>query len=94
MSHSSTNLFSPVLAIFQSENLGASVLSFFKQLILPVIGILVFLLVWDIGAKNIHTSLGTFPGPVQVYEQTLGLIDEHQAERKKEVAFLRASGKT
>ena len=87
MSHSSTNLFSPVLAIFQSENLGASVLSFFKQLILPVIGILVFLLVWDIGAKNIHTSLGTFPGPVQVYEQTLGLIDEHQAERKKEVAF-------
>ncbi|WP_370298263.1 ABC transporter permease [Pontibacterium sp.] len=87
MSHSSTNLFSPVLAIFQSENPGASVLSFFKQLIMPVIGILVFLLIWDIGAKNIHTSLGTFPGPVQVYEQTLGLIDEHQAERKKEVAF-------
>ncbi|WP_370280098.1 ABC transporter permease [Pontibacterium sp.] len=87
MSHSSTNLFSPVLAIFQSENPGASVLSFFKQLIMPVIGILVFLLIWDIGAKNIHTSLGTFPGPVQVYEQTLGLIDEHQAERNKEVAF-------
>lgn len=87
MSHSSTNLFSPVLAFFQSENPGASVLSFFKQLIMPVIGILVFLLIWDIGAKNIHTSLGTFPGPVQVYEQTLGLIGEHQAERKKEVAF-------
>ena len=87
MSHSSTNLFSPVLAIFQSENPGESLLSFFKQLIMPVIGILVFLLIWDIGAKNIHTSLGTFPGPVQVYEQTLGLIDEHQAERKKEVAF-------
>ena len=87
MSHSSTNLFSPVLAIFQSENPGASVLNFFKQLIMPVIGILVFLLIWDIGAKNIHTSLGTFPGPVQVYEQTISLIDEHQAERQKEVAF-------
>ncbi|MDI3325449.1 ABC transporter permease [Pontibacterium granulatum] len=87
MSQSSTNLFSPVLAIFQSENPGASLLGFFKQLIMPVIGILVFLLIWDIGAKNIHTSLGTFPGPVQVYEQTLGLIDEHQAERQKEQAF-------
>ncbi len=87
MSHSSTNLFSPVLAIFQSENPGAALLNFVKQLVMPVIGILVFLLIWDIGAKNIHTSLGTFPGPVQVYEQTIGLIDEHQAERQKEQAF-------
>jgi len=90
MSHSTTKPSNPlaaVLAVVQCDNPIASLLQLAKQLIMPVIGILVFLLVWDIGAKNIHTSLGTFPGPVQVYEQTIGLIDEHQAERQKEQAF-------
>ncbi|MGB0468124.1 MAG: ABC transporter permease [Pontibacterium sp.] len=62
-------------------------MQFIKNLILPIIGILVFLLVWDIGAKNIHTSLGTFPGPAQVYQQTVGLIAEHNEERDNETAF-------
>ncbi|WP_372832356.1 ABC transporter permease [Pontibacterium sp.] len=90
MSHSSTKSSNPLAALlsaFQCENPIQSALQSLKQLILPLIGMLVFLLIWDIGAKNIHTSLGTFPGPAQVYEQTLGLIDDHQAERQKEVAF-------
>ncbi len=90
MSHSSTkssNLLAALLSVFQCENPVQSALQSLKQLILPLIGMLVFLLIWDIGAKNIHTSLGTFPGPAQVYEQTRGLIDDHQAERQKEVAF-------
>ena len=90
MSHSSTKSSNPLaalLSVFQCENPVQSLLQSLKQLILPLIGMLVFLLIWDIGAKNIHTSLGTFPGPAQVYEQTVGLIDDHQAERQKEVAF-------
>ena len=58
-----------------------------KSLIVPLAGILVFLFIWNIGAKNIHTSLGEFPGPTQVYEQSINLIAEHNRERDKEVAF-------
>ncbi len=58
-----------------------------KSLIVPLAGILVFLFIWNIGAKNIHTSLGEFPGPAQVYEQSKNLIAEHNRERDKEVAF-------
>ncbi|WP_246077763.1 ABC transporter permease [Neptunomonas concharum] len=53
----------------------------------PLIGLLAFLFVWHIGAQNINTSLGTFPGPAQVYQQSLTLIEEHTAERQKEEAF-------
>ncbi len=58
-----------------------------KSLLIPLIGLLVFLAMWEIGAKSIHTSLGVFPGPVAVYEQSINLINDHNAERKKEVAF-------
>lgn len=58
-----------------------------KSLLVPMIGILVFLFIWNIGARNIHTSLGEFPGPAQVYEQSKNLIAEHNREREREVAF-------
>ncbi|WP_438958824.1 ABC transporter permease, partial [Porticoccus sp.] len=35
----------------------------------------------------IDTSLGQFPGPVQVWEQSKGLLAEHQREREKAAAF-------
>jgi len=58
-----------------------------KSVIVPMAGILIFLFIWNIGAKNIHTSLGEFPGPAQVMEQSKNLIAEHNRERDKEVAF-------
>ena len=58
-----------------------------KSLLVPLIGLLAFLFVWEIGAKSIHTSLGEFPGPRAVYVETINLINDHNAERQKEVAF-------
>lgn len=58
-----------------------------KSFVVPMAGILIFLFIWNIGAKNIHTSLGEFPGPAQVMEQSKNLIAEHNRERDKEVAF-------
>ncbi|MGB0733199.1 MAG: ABC transporter permease [Pontibacterium sp.] len=63
--------------------------NFLKPLLLPIIGIVVFLFAWHLGAKSIITSLGAFPGPVQVYEQSVNLINEHVAERDKEAAFIK-----
>jgi len=56
-------------------------------LLLPVIGITIFLSLWHISAQSIHTSLGTFPGPSAVVEQFYSLYDEHIAERQKAEAF-------
>ena len=56
-------------------------------LLLPVIGLLMFLAIWNGVAKSIDTSLGQFPGPAQVFEQAGALIDEHIAQREKSDAF-------
>nr|WP_264371790.1 ABC transporter permease [Shewanella donghaensis] len=58
-----------------------------KALLLPLIGITVFLVFWSITANNINTSLGKFPGPVAVVAQFDGLYQEHNAEREKAAAF-------
>jgi nitrate/nitrite transport system permease protein len=56
-------------------------------LLLPTIGILLFVALWAAVAKNIDTSLGEFPGPASVWEQSLTLIDEHNAQQTKAEAF-------
>lgn len=58
-----------------------------QLLLLPLLGIMLFLLLWTVTAKNIHTSLGDFPGPSAVYQQFHALYDEHIAEREKADQF-------
>lgn len=73
-----------------SENVSAFAAKFSelgKQIAIPFIGILVFLFIWSVGAQNIDTSLGKFPGPAAVWEQMGSLYEEHNAERAKEEAF-------
>lgn len=55
--------------------------------VLPVIGLMLMLLVWDQGARRVETSLGTLPGPVAVWEQAGNLLAEHRVEREKATAF-------
>jgi len=54
---------------------------------MPVVAIAIFLVLWSVSAARVQTSLGTVPGPVQVYQQALTLIADHKAERAKEAAF-------
>jgi nitrate/nitrite transport system permease protein len=58
-----------------------------RSLLLPVIGVLLFLFLWFNAARMIHTSLGEFPGPAQVWEQTTNLVAEHQQEHQREQDF-------
>jgi nitrate/nitrite transport system permease protein len=59
------------------------------RVIMPVVGVLAFLLFWQLVATNIQTSLGQFPGPSQVAEQFSGLVDSHIQSREKAAAFYR-----
>lgn len=54
---------------------------------LPLVAMVAFLFFWNVGAAQIETSLGQLPGPVQVWEQSGNLLDEHQAERARATAF-------
>ena len=58
-----------------------------RNLLLPVLGILGFLLVWHGAAGQVVTSLGKFPGPVQVWQQSVNLYQEHVRERDRQAAF-------
>lgn len=58
-----------------------------RQIGLPLFGIAGFLLLWQLGAVNVHTSLGQFPGPVQVWQQAGGLYQEYVDEKAKAAAF-------
>ncbi len=59
-----------------------------RTLLLPVIGLLIFLFVWHLAAKQIQTSLGALPGPTQTYQQFTYLVDEHFAKAEKADAFM------
>ena len=72
--------FSMMLRALQSQR-------FAQGLLLPVIGIALFLVLWQFAANRIDTSLGQFPGPVQVWEQIGNLHAEHERELEKEAAF-------
>ncbi|WP_417539401.1 ABC transporter permease [Marinobacter sp.] len=59
-----------------------------KQLVLPMVGILVFLGFWHLAAPQVNTSLGSFPGPVQVWEQSGQLWQEHINQRERADKFV------
>ncbi len=54
---------------------------------LPILGLVLFLLFWHVGAQHIKTSLGTFPGPKEVWVQSKNLAVEQKAESEREAAF-------
>ncbi len=60
---------------------------FIRSYIFPLIAIAMFLGFWSISAQQVETSLGQLPGPTAVFQQASNLVDEHYAEREKEVSF-------
>ncbi|NGO50853.1 ABC transporter permease [Allomesorhizobium camelthorni] len=58
-----------------------------RVLVIPLIGIAMFLIAWGVLAPRVQTSLGAIPGPVEVWEQAVNLWEDHKAERQKEAEF-------
>ncbi|MGB1476797.1 MAG: ABC transporter permease [Marinobacter salsuginis] len=59
-----------------------------RQMLLPLIGILVFIGFWHMAAPQVDTSLGSFPGPAQVWEQAGQLWQEHVNQRERADKFI------
>jgi nitrate/nitrite transport system permease protein len=77
----------PLLRIAAGDSPRHQLAELRQSLLVPLAGILAFLLVWAALAPQVKTSLGAIPGPVQVWRQTVNLYDDHVAERAKEAAF-------
>ena len=76
-----------VFEYLSGDGINRTFSSITRNLLVPLFAIIVFLGLWNVGAKQVVTSLGQFPGPTQVWDQFNALYDEHQAERGKEDAF-------
>jgi nitrate/nitrite transport system permease protein len=75
--------FKPLIKIANEGITKDDAMSIVKAFSLPIIGLAVFLFLWQLSAQNIVTSLGNFPGPSEVYSQSKSLIAEHYVEREK-----------
>jgi nitrate/nitrite transport system permease protein len=53
----------------------------------PALAFAFFLLLWSQAASRIETSIGTLPGPAQVWSAAGELIAQHRAERAKAAEF-------
>lgn len=77
----------PILKMIAGDNPKEQLSELKRVLLIPLIGIIGFLVAWGVLAPQVQTSLGAVPGPAQVWEQAGVLWADHQRERAKEVAF-------
>lgn len=77
----------PILRIIAGDNVKEQLDELKHRVLVPLLGISVFLIAWASLAPMVNTSLGAIPGPAQVWVQAGALIDDHHRERAKEVAF-------
>ncbi|MGF1621011.1 MAG: ABC transporter permease [Rhodomicrobiaceae bacterium] len=77
----------PLLKLAAGDNPREQLSELKNALFIPLIGILSFILAWAVLAPQVQTSLGSVPGPVEVWEQAGNLWQDHLREREKQVAF-------
>ena len=79
--------FVPFVRMAAGEDPREQMREILMQIGVPVFAFAVFLLLWNIGASGVQTSLGEIPGPAQVVEAAKGLVDEHYSERQKAAEY-------
>ncbi|MEZ5643720.1 MAG: ABC transporter permease [Burkholderiaceae bacterium] len=79
-----SKLFGGFAALRSPRDIGRALI---LNLGIPVVAFAIFLALWSVTAARIQTSLGAVPGPVQVGQQALSLVEEHFAERSRQSAF-------
>jgi len=77
----------PILKILAGDNPREQLGALRDGLVVPLIGISLFLIAWASFAPQVQTSLGAIPGPAQVWQQATVLWADHVAERQKEADF-------
>lgn len=79
--------FVPLVKIAAGENPAQQMRQLFLVMGVPVIAFAMFLGLWSVSASGVKTSLGTIPGPIAVWSEVGGLIEEHVSEQTKKTEF-------
>ncbi|OGB24994.1 MAG: nitrate ABC transporter permease [Burkholderiales bacterium RIFCSPLOWO2_02_FULL_57_36] len=79
--------FVPFVRLIAGEDPRQQLREIMLQIGVPVLAFTLFLVVWNVLASGVQTSLGAIPGPAQVVQEAKGLIAEHYAERDKAHQF-------
>jgi nitrate/nitrite transport system permease protein len=79
--------FIPMVRLAAGEDPREQLRELLLQIGVPVLAFAAFLVLWHGMAQGVQTSLGAIPGPVQVWQEAGGLLEEHRQERAKAVAF-------
>lgn len=77
----------PFVKLFSGDEVVEQLIEIWKIVLMPLFAILIFLVLWHFGARQIQTSLGVVPGPVAVWNQGKLLWEEHLIERGKASEF-------
>ena len=77
----------PILRIVAGDNPREQIGELRDTLLIPLMGIAVFLLAWAALAPQVQTSLGAIPGPAEVWKQAGAIWQDHVAERQSESEF-------
>ncbi len=77
----------PLIKLALGDSVKQNLRELWQKLVVPLIGIALFLAAWAYFAPQVKTSLGAIPGPVQVAEQAGNLYQDHLNERERQVAF-------
>src|SRR5690349_24750915 len=74
----------PLIRLAMRDNPSEQLKALRDGLVVPLMGIGLFVAAWAVLAPQVQTSLGAIPGPQQVFEQAGSLWSSHLAERQKE----------
>jgi nitrate/nitrite transport system permease protein len=79
--------FVPLVKMAAGENPAQQARQLFLIMGVPIIAFALFLGLWSVSASKVNTSLGAIPGPVAVWHEAGGLLNEHFEQRRKEVEY-------
>ncbi|MDY8108811.1 ABC transporter permease [Fulvimarina sp. 2208YS6-2-32] len=77
----------PLLKIAAGDDPRSNMAALWKSLVVPLLGIAVFIALWAALAPQVQTSLGTVPGPAQVAEQAGSLYADWERTQADKTAF-------
>ena len=79
--------FVPLVKIAGGENLNQQLRQLWLIMGVPILAFILFLGMWSVSASGVNTALGAIPGPLAVWDEVGGLVDEHFSEQQKKQEF-------
>lgn len=83
----------PLVRLATGEEPAVQIKEIGRMIGLPILGLAVFFIIWGIASKNIKTSVGSLPGPKQVWASAGDMLENHKIEKEKKVAHAKKEAK-